>query len=187
MKERMPALADAQMNDAQKKAAAELMAGPRKGVFGPFIPLLRSPELMDRVQRVGEYLRFQSSIPSKLNELAMCITARHTTNHFEWAVHYPLAMKGGVARDVLDAIGEGRQPRAMADDEQVVHGFVTELLAHHGVCDATYAHGIEAFGEQGVIDLVGLVGYFIGICLVMNVAHTPAPKSDAPPLALLPS
>lgn len=187
MKERMPALTDAQMNDAQRKAAADLIAGPRKGVFGPFIPLLRSPELMDRLQRVGEYLRFGSTVPARLNEFAMCITARHTTNHFEWAVHYPNAVKLGVAKEALDAIGDGRQPHGLPADEALVHDFVSELLAHHGVCDATYGRAVESLGEQGVIDLVGLVGYFIAICLVMNVAHSPAPKSEAPALAHLPA
>jgi 4-carboxymuconolactone decarboxylase len=182
----MPPLSDAQMNDAQRKAAAALIAGPRKGVFGPFIPLMRSPELMDRMQRVGEYLRFNSSIATKLNEFAMCIAARHTTNHFEWAVHYPNAVKGGVAKAALDAIGEGRNPHGLAGDEQLVYDFSTELLRSHGVCDATYERAIEQFGEQGVIDLVGLLGYFLAICLVMNVAHAPPPKSDAPALAHLP-
>jgi 4-carboxymuconolactone decarboxylase len=97
MIDRMPPMNPAAMNDAQKKAAADLMAGPRKGVFGPFIALLRSPDLMDRLQRVGEYLRFNNAIPTKLNELAMLITARHVTNQFEWVVHYPLALKAGVS------------------------------------------------------------------------------------------
>ena len=186
MNDRMPPLTDAQMNDAQRKAAAELVAGPRKGVFGPFIPLLRSPELMDRMQRVGEYLRFKSSIPAKLNEFVICISARHWTNQFEWAVHYPLAMKEGVARATLDALAEGRHPHGMADDEELAYDFVTELLANHGVSDATYERARGHFGEQGVIDLVGVVGYFAAICLVMNVAHSPAPKSDVAPLAHLP-
>ena len=186
MNVRMPPLADAEMTDAQRKAAAALIAGPRKGVFGPFIPLRRSPELIDRLQPVGEYLRFYSSVPAKLNEFAMCVIARHTTNHFEWAVHYAAALKAGVARDTLDALGQASRPARMAADEALVHDFVTELLHHHGVGDATYERALEAFGEQGLIDLVGLAGYFITICLVMNVAHTPPPKSDAPPMAHLP-
>jgi 4-carboxymuconolactone decarboxylase len=143
---------------------------------------MRSPELMDRLQRVGEYLRFQSTVPTKLNELAMCITARHTTNHFEWAVHYPLARESGVAPAALDAIGEGRHPHGLDAAEEQVHDFVTELLAHHGVCETTYERATAALGEQGVIELVALVGYFITVCLVMNVAHTPPPASAAPPL-----
>ncbi len=186
MNDRMPPLAESAMNDAQRKAAAALIAGPRKGVFGPFIPLMRSPDLMDRIQRVGEYLRFNSSIPPKLNEFAMLIVARHVTNQFEWVVHHPLAIKAGVARETVEAVGEGRRPSSMAPDEASIHDFCVELLVHHGVSDATYASARERFGEQGLIDLVGLVGYFLGVCLVMNVAHTPPPASEVAPLAALP-
>lgn len=186
MKDRMPPLEPGQMDDAQRKAAEALMAGPRKGVFGPFIPLMRSPELMDRLQRVGEYLRFGSAVPGRLNEFAMCVVARHWTNQFEWAVHYPLAAKAGVAKATLDALGEGRRPDGMAEDETLVHDFLAELLATHGVSDATYATARDALGEQGVIDLLGLAGYFAALCMVMNVARTPAPTSDVAPLARLP-
>src|SRR6185436_5563606 len=99
---------------------------------------MRNPELMDRLQRVGEYLRFGSSVPGKLNEFAMCVVARHWTNQFEWAVHYPLAAKAGVARSTLDALAEGARPDAMAPDEAIVHDFLAELLATRGVSDATY-------------------------------------------------
>lgn len=186
MKDRMPPLEPGLMNEAQRKAAEALAAGPRKGVFGPFIPLLRSPDLMDRLQRVGEYLRFGSSVPVKLNEFAMCITARHWTNQFEWAVHYPLAMKAGVSNATLDAVAQGRRPEAMAGDEALVHDFLAELLVNHGVSDATYGRARDALSEQGVIDLVGLTGYFAALCMVMNVACTPAPKTDVAPLAHLP-
>jgi 4-carboxymuconolactone decarboxylase len=186
MKDRMPPLDPVLMDEAQRKAAAALIAGPRKGVFGPFIPLMRSPELLDRLQRVGEYLRFGSSVPAKLNEFAMCVVARHWTNQFEWAVHYPLALKAGLPRETLDAVGEGRRPGSMAQDEGLVHDFLAELLTTHGVCDATYARARDHLGEQGVIDLVGLAGYFAALCMVMNVARTPPPSSDAPPLAHLP-
>jgi 4-carboxymuconolactone decarboxylase len=186
MIERMPAMDPAAMNDAQKKAAADLTAGPRKGVFGPFIPLLRSPELMDRMQRVGEYLRFNNTIPSKLNEFAILITARHVTNQFEWVVHHPLAIKAGVAKETIDALAARKRPTAMAPDEALIHDFCTELLETHFVSDATYARAAAQFGEQGVVDLAGTVGYFVTVCLVMNVAGTPAPKSDVPPLAASP-
>jgi 4-carboxymuconolactone decarboxylase len=186
MKNRMPPLDAGAMNEAQRKAADALIAGPRKGVFGPFIPLLRSPELMDRLQRVGEYLRFGSSVPAKLNELAMCITARHWTNQFEWAVHHPLAMKAGVSAATLEAVSEGRRPESMPGDEALVHDFLAELLTNHGVSDAIYARAREALGEQGVIDLVGLAGYFSALCMVMNVARTPAPEGGVPPLPPLP-
>ena len=120
MIDRMPPLAPEAMTPAQQAAAAALIAGPRKGVFGPFIPLLRSPELMDRLQRVGEYLRFGSVMPAKLNELAMLVTARHVTNQFEWVVHHPLAIKAGVAAATVEAIGRGERPRAMPEDEALL-------------------------------------------------------------------
>jgi 4-carboxymuconolactone decarboxylase len=183
MIDRMPPLDPAKMNDAQKKAAADLIAGPRKGVFGPFIALMRSPELMDRMQRVGEYLRFDNAIPTRLNELAILITARHVTNQFEWVVHYPLAIKAGVAKETIDAIGARRRPAAMAGDEALVHDFCGELLATSFVSDATYGRAAAMFGERGIVDLVGTVGYFVAICLVMNAAGTPAPNSELPPLA----
>jgi 4-carboxymuconolactone decarboxylase len=182
MIDRMPPLNPAAMSDAQKKAAAELTAGPRKGVFGPFIALMRSPELMDRLGRVGEYLRFNNTIPARLNEFAIVVTSRHVTNQFEWLLHYPLAVKAGVARDTLDAVAEGRRPASMAADEAVVHDFALELLRTHRVSDATYARAVREFGEQGVVDLVGTIGYFVAVCYVMNVAGTPPGKSDVAPL-----
>ena len=178
MNDRMPPLHPAAMDAAQRKAADDLAAGPRKGVFGPFIPLLRSPELMDRLQRVGEYLRFQSALPAKLNELATLVVARRTANQFEWRVHYPLALKAGVARERLDAIARGCRPEAMPDDEAVVHDFVDELLGASFVSDERYAKAVALLGERGVIDLVALAGYFATVCLVMNVAGTPPPESE---------
>ena len=186
MKDRMPPIEPGAMNEAQRGAAEALIAGPRKGVFGPFIALLRSPDLMDRLQRVGEYLRFSSSVPAKLNEFAMCITARRWTNQFEWAVHYPLAVKAGVSQAALDAIAQGRQPSPLPEDEALVHDFLGELFATHGVSDATYDRARERLGEQGIVDLTGLAGYFAAVCMVMNVAHTPAPSSDVAPLPHLP-
>jgi 4-carboxymuconolactone decarboxylase len=116
----------------------------------------------------------------------MCVVARHWTNAFEWAVHYTLAMKAGVTKATLDAVGEARRPDAMPEDEAMVHDFLGELLASHGVSDETYARARDRLGEQGVVDLVGLAGYFAALCMVMNVARTPAPASDVAPLARLP-
>jgi 4-carboxymuconolactone decarboxylase len=183
--DRMPPLALDAMDDAQREAAQALIAGPRKAVKGPFIPLLRSPALMDRVQRVGEYLRFDSSLPTRVSEFAMLLVARHWTQQFEWCVHVPLALKAGTAADTIDALREGRRPTTMDADETLVHDFVGELLQHHGVSDATYARAVERFGERGVIDLTGLVGYFAMVSMVLNVAHTP--PEEAPGVALLPA
>jgi len=174
MIDRMPPLDDAAMDDAQRKAADALIRGPRKGVFGPFIPLLRSPELMDRLQRVGEYLRFESALPARASELAIAITAHHVRNEFEWAMHRPLAIRAGVAEEVLDAIGADRSPAHLEPDDARVLDFVVELLRTHFVGDAAYAAVRDRFGERGVVDLVAIVGYFLTVSLVMNVAGTPA-------------
>ncbi len=171
--ERLPLLPLAHMNAAQRAAAEALIAGPRKAVFGPFIPLMRSPELMSRVGQVGEYLRFDSVLDVRIRELAMCLVARHVSNQFEWLMHAPLALKAGVAQAVLDAVAVGKYPHGAAADETAAIDLVSELLAHHGVSDASYAAALAVFGEQGVVELTTLVGYFTLVCWVMNVARTP--------------
>ena len=184
--DRLPPLRLEQMNEAQRKAAEELIAGPRKGVKGPFIPLLRSPELLARMQKVGEYLRFQSALSTRINEFVTLIVAREWTQEFEWFIHLPLAAKACTSGETLAAVAQGRRPPAMADDEAVAYDFTTELIAHHGVCDATYARALATFGEQGLIDLVGLIGYFTAISMVLNVAHTPPEASAGEQLARFP-
>ena len=176
--DRMPPLAREQMDPAQQAAADELIAGPRKAVKGPFIPLLRSPDLMARVQKVGEYLRFGGALPARLTEFATLVVARAWTQQFEWFVHVPLALKAGTSQQAIDDLREGRRPRALSDDEARVHDFVQELLTQHGVSDATYADAVAAFGERGVVELTGLVGYFAMLSMVLNVAHTPPEVVD---------
>jgi 4-carboxymuconolactone decarboxylase len=173
--ERLPLLPLEQMSAAQRAAAEALIAGPRKAVFGPFIPLMRSPELMSRVGQVGEYLRFDSVLDVRIRELAMCLVARHVSNQFEWLMHAPLALKAGVPQNSLDAIAAGRYPHSSAADEAAAVDLVTELLQHHGVSDSSYAAALALFGEQGVVELSTLVGYFTLVCWVMNVARTPGP------------
>lgn len=187
MQERMPPLAAEAMSDEQKKAAAELAAGPRGGVRGPFIPLLRSPELMSRLQKVGEVLRYRSALEPKLNEFVMLIVAREWTQQFEWQVHYPHAIEAGLRPEIAAALAEGRRPRGMTDDEETAWDFCTELLRSRGVSDATYTRAAAMFAERGVIDLLGLVGYFTTVSMVMNVARTPPPKQgNVAPLGKLP-
>src|SRR5215208_3646595 len=175
--ERMPALPRDQMDDAQRAAADELIAGPRKGVKGPFIPLLRSPQLMARLQKVGEYLRFESALPRRVNELVTLIVSRAWTQQFEWATHVPLAIGAGTAAETIEALRAGRRPASMTREEELAYDFTTELQRNHGVSDGTYHACVEAFGERGVVDLVGLIGYFTAVSMVLNVAHTP-PEPD---------
>ena len=184
---RMPPIPRNRMSDAQRAAADDLAAGPRKGVKGPFIALLRSPELMSRLQRVGEFLRFQSSLPARVSEFGSLVLSRQWTQQFEWFTHVPLALKAGTVRETIDALREGRRPATMSADEALVYDFVTELTLNKGVCDSSYQECINCLGEQGVVDLVGLVGYFTLISIVLNVANTPADAvEDVAPLPALP-
>ena len=183
--ERMPALPLEAMDAAQRAAAQELIAGPRGAVLGPFIPLLRSPELMNRLQKVGEYIRFQSSLEPRINEWLMLIVSRQWTQQFEWCTHYPLALKAGIRQELADALAQGRRPHGMADDEAIAYDLCDELARTHGVSDDTYRLAVERFGERGVIDMVGLVGYFTTVSMVMNVARTP-PQQGATAAPLQP-
>lgn len=175
----MPALET--LDDAQRSAAQALIDGPRQGIFGPFIPLIRSPALMDRLARVGEFLRFEAALPSIVNELVTVLVARHTGNQFEWHMHVPRAQAAGVDPRTIAAIAAGARPRTMSDEEELAHDFTCELLAWHGVADATYAHACACWGEAGVVELTALIGYFATVCWVMNVARTPAERSESAP------
>jgi 4-carboxymuconolactone decarboxylase len=187
LSERLPPLAREAMSEVQRRAADELMAGPRKGVKGPFIALLRSPELMARLQRVGEYLRFDSALSKRVSEFATLIVARAWTQQFEWFTHVPLALKAGTAQDTIDELREGRRPAAMSAEESLVHDFASELLGHQDVSDATWREAVEAFSERGAVELVALLGYFTLVSMVLNVAHTPEePNSAIEPLPALP-
>lgn len=178
-RERLPMPAPEHMSDAQRAAAQALIEGPRKGVYGPFLPLLRSPELLDRVARVGEYLRFGSVLEARVRELVTCAVARHVSNQFEWAMHAPLAVRAGVAAATLEAVRLGARPVGLPHDEEIALDFTRELLATHGVSDPTYAAALGAFGEQGVVELSSLIGYFAMVSWLMNVARTPAPAGAA--------
>jgi len=173
------------MNEKQRKVAEELTSGPRGGVKGPFIAALRSPELVDRLGKLGEYLRFGSSLQPRISELVMLFVSREWTNQFEWAVHAPLALKNGVKEGVLDALAEGRRPKGMAADEEIAYEICDELSRARGLCDTTYRIAVERFGEAGVIDIATIYGYFATVCAIMNIAHTP-PPGDAKTAPILP-
>lgn len=176
-RERLPMPASEAMTAQQREAADALIAGPRKGVYGPFLPLLRSPQLLERVAKVGEYLRFDSALDARIREFATCIAARHVTNQFEWLMHAPLAVKAGVAEAAIEALRVGARPKGLRADEEAALDFSGELLATHGVSEPTYAAALAQFGEQGVVELATLVGYFVMVSWLMNVAHTPAQAS----------
>src|SRR5499426_2765744 len=144
--ERMPEIPGEKMTPYQMKAAAELKAGPRGEVKGPFVAFLRSPELMRRVQKVGEYIRFVCPLDKRLGEFAAIIGARAWSQQFEWWAHYRQALEAGLKREIADAVGEGRRPTGMAEDEEIVYDFLTEALQSHGASDVTYARTLAKFG-----------------------------------------
>src|SRR5438128_1516434 len=140
---RFKPLVPGEMTDVQRKVYEAIAGGPRAGVRGPFNALLRSPELADRAQKMGEYVRFNSSMPPRLSELAILITARYWNAQYEWYAHAPLAAKGGLAQSVIDELRVGKRPAGMKDDEAVLHDFCTELHRDKNVSDATYARALE--------------------------------------------
>ncbi|MBI2768308.1 MAG: carboxymuconolactone decarboxylase family protein [Burkholderiales bacterium] len=176
-RERLPMPAAGSMTPEQDAAAQALINGPRKGVYGPFLPLMRSPQLLDRMARVGEYLRFESVLDARVRELCTCAAARHVTNQFEWLMHAPLAVKAGVAEAAIEALRVGARPKGLAADEEAALDFTLELLRSHGVSEPSYQAAQALLGEQGVVELAALAGYFVMVSWLMNVAHTPAQAS----------
>jgi 4-carboxymuconolactone decarboxylase len=173
---RMSKIEPENMTDAQKKAAAELASGPRGEVRGPFNVLLRSPELMSPVQKVGEYLRFKCQLDRRIAEMATLFAARHWTQVYEWNAHHPLALKAGLKPEIAQAIAEGRRPTDMATDEEIVYDLLTEALQNKSVSDFTYERGIRQFGEQNLVDLLAIAGYYALLAMLLNVARTQLPE-----------
>jgi 4-carboxymuconolactone decarboxylase len=184
--DRMPPIPAERLTDAQKKAMAEFTAARKAELSGPFWPLLRSPEVMNRARAMGDYLRFTSVLPPRLSEFAIIITARQWTQNYEWDVHAPLAERGGLKPSIIAAIADGRRPDGMAGDEDVLYTFCDELHRTQSVSDATYARAVAAFGEQGVIDILGISGYYTLLAMVLNTARTPVPQGHTPALRAFP-
>lgn len=180
---RLPPIPADQLTAEQKKVLEAIQSGPRGGgLRGPFHALVRSPDLCDLVQRVGAYVRFGTSLPQKLNELAICMAGRKWTAQYEFFAHRRLAIQAGLNPAIVDAVANGTRPQAMDADEAAVYDFVSELLASGHPSDARYEAVKSRFGERGVIDLVGAVGYYSLVSMVLNVAQVPLPDGEAPPL-----
>jgi 4-carboxymuconolactone decarboxylase len=183
MTERMPPIPKEQWSEAQGKAAAEFARMRGQDVFGPFALMLRSPEVMLRAAAMGDYMRYKTSLPRALNEMIILLTARHWSQQFEWYVHQPMAVKAGLGETIVSAVAKGRRPEAMSADEAIVYDFTTELLRLQNVSDDTYARAKDRFGEPGIIDMVGVAGYYSFLSMMMNTARTAVPAdSDAAPL-----
>jgi len=184
---RFKPLVESEMSEAQLKAARDLASGPRGrwNPDGPNALLLRSPDLMSRTQKVGEYLRYNSSLPLRLNEFAILITARQWGAQVEWIAHHPLALKAGLAPAVAADLLQGKRPTGMKDDEEIIYQFLKELHETKAVSDPAFKAVVDKFGERGVMDLIGVTGYYTMLAMVLNVAQQPLPNGVSPPLPAL--
>jgi len=185
-----------EMTPAQRALAESIRSGPRANVAGsaatagtspgsPFSVFLRSPEVGEHLQRVGSYIRFKSSLGFKLNELAILITARHWNAQYEWFAHHRLALQAGLDPEIAKAIAQGNRPSNMPADEAIIYDFCTELHQQKAVSDPTYQATLQRFGEQGLMDLIAVNGYYSLVAMVLNVDRTPIPDGGVPPLAPL--
>ena len=175
-RDRMPPIPEDRMTPEQRAAMVELTSGPRGKIGGPFVPLVRSPELMSRLQKVGEYLRFHNTVGLRNSEFAVLVVARHWSQPVEWAIHRPIAEREGVLPATCDALLEGRRPDNMTNEEAIIYDMLEELRANRSVSDATYARALERFGEKGVIDIVAHYGYYSTLAIVMNTCRTAVPE-----------
>jgi 4-carboxymuconolactone decarboxylase len=168
------------------RSALKNSAAARPGPLGgPFNVWLRSPGIGNLIQSLGAEIRFRSSLPAKLNEFAIIITARHWTSQYEWFAHHKLALEAGLDPAVGEAVAQGRRPHKMDPDETIVYDFSTELHQTQGVSDATYKAALDRFGERGVMDLIAVNGFYVLVSMALNVDRTPLPGGAPLPLPLL--
>jgi len=176
--DRMPPISPDQMTPEQAAAAKQFLETRKTPVFGPFVPLLRSPELMIRAKEMGDYLRYRSALPPRLSELAILLTARAWSQNVEWEIHQPEALKAGVSAATIAAIAARRRPAGLQPDEAATYDVITQLDRTKTVDDKTYARASKLLGEKGVVDLVGINGYYTLLAMTLNVART---KPSHPP------
>lgn len=181
--DRLPPIPYAAMSDEQRAAAASIASGPRGCLFGPFSVLHRSPELLERTQQLGAYLRFRSTVPYELRELAILIAGKYWNSPYVWYVHEPIARSTGVSRAIADAISSGKRPDGMSDEEQAVYDSVDQLLNTKMIDDQNYKRLVDKIGERGVVELTATVGYFTLLAMSLNVARTPVPSDYPAPFA----
>jgi 4-carboxymuconolactone decarboxylase len=180
---RFPQLTPEQLNAEQQRVAAEILKVSSGGLGGPYNFLLRSPVLADRFLKLADYLRFNTSVPRRLNEMAILIQARLWTAQYEWWAHHPLALEAGLAPAIAEALKAGRRPDGMQPDEAAIYDFCVELSKRQRVSDATFERARTLLGEQQVVDLVALTGFYAQVSMVLNVAEAGIPGGGAPPLA----
>ncbi|HEY0802050.1 MAG TPA: carboxymuconolactone decarboxylase family protein [Steroidobacteraceae bacterium] len=174
--DRLPTIPPAQYTPEQKQAAADFQAARKAVVFGPFEPLMHSPQVMSQARAMGDYLRYKSAIGNTLSELAILLTAREWTQDYEWSVHCPIALKAGIRQEITDAIAEGRRPAAMSADEEIVYDYSMELLKNKQVSNTTFERAKSRFGAKGVVDMTGILGYYTFLAMQLNAAQYQPPK-----------
>ena len=173
---RMPPIPEDGWTEAQRSAAAEF-GEVRGALSGPWHAILRSPGMLNPARSLSDYLRFNSSLPPRLSEFVIIITAREWTSQYEWNAHHALAMRGGLSPDIAAAVAEGRRPEGMAADEAAVYDFCMELHRNRSVSDATYARALQQLGEQGIMDMIGLSGWYTLVSMILNTARVPLPEN----------
>jgi 4-carboxymuconolactone decarboxylase len=183
--QRLPTIPPEQYTSEQKQAAEEFLKARKREVFGPFEPLMYSPEVMSVARSMGDYLRYRSAIGNTLSEFAILITAREWTQDYEWFIHYPIALQAGIKKEVADAIKDGRRPEGMTSDEEMIYDFSTELHRYKRVSDQSFKRVEQRFGKKGVVDLAGINAYYTLLAMEMNTAQYPIPK-DAEKLKRFP-
>ena len=174
--DRLPTIPPAQYSDEQKKAATDFEAARKVPVFGPFEPLMHSPQVMSQARAMGDYLRYNSAVGNTLSELAILITAREWSQDYEWYVHQPIALKVGISPAIVEAIADGRRPSAMSDDEEIVYDFCIELHRNKRVSDRTFGRAEKRFGKKGVVDLTGINAYYTLLAMQLNAAEYDIPR-----------
>ena len=180
---RIPPLSPENMTDHQKQVHDTIVSGPRGVVRGPLAVWLNRPELADCAQALGRYCRFNTSLPPRLSELAILTTARFWKSQFEWSAHKPIGLKAGLTPDVIEAIRTNQDPEFEHEDEAVVYAFSKTLHNKHHIDDALYARAVALLGEEAVIDLTGILGYYTLISMTINVFEVPVPDGATPELS----
>ena len=173
-----------QLTAEQQKMATVLKTPPRNSALngGPFNAYARSPGLGLLLLQVSDYVRFNSSLPPRLSEFAIMIAARQWSQPYEWRAHYPLAIKGGLDRQILVDLGAGARPQSMKEDETALYDFCTELYRNKSVSDAAFKAALAKFGERGIMDLIGIIGYYDIASMALIVQNTTAKPVDEAPL-----
>jgi 4-carboxymuconolactone decarboxylase len=176
-----------ELSPAQKAWADMIAAPPRNAKYTnpPYRAYIRNPDLAPRLTAMSEYLRWNTSLPPRLSEMAILITARHWTAQYEWFAHYPLAIKGGLDPRIAGAIAEGKRPDNMKDDEAALYDLGTALYRDKKVSDAVYNAALEKFGERGIMDIIGIMGYYDITSMALITMQAGAPNDSVPPLPVL--